>query len=79
MKARTTKLKRLETLQKKDERRLKYLQKVATNVTADLDLADAEAELEREAVAEREAAAFTKPSQTQGWIDVIKAIGEESR
>ncbi len=79
VKYRATKMKRIQTLQKKDERRLKYLEKVAANVTADLDLADAEAELEREAVAEREAAAFTKPSQTQGWIDVIKAIGEESR
>lgn len=73
MKYRATKVKRLQTQQKKDERRVKHLQKVATNVTAEFDLATVEAELEREATAEREEAKFTKPSQTQGWIDVIKS------
>lgn len=80
VKYRTTKMKRLQTLQKKDERRLKYLQKAARNAGADFDLAAAEAELEREAAAEREDAQFHRAdNQTEGWMNVIKKLGEESR
>ena len=80
MKRRATRMKRAETQQKNDQRRLNYLRKRLVDVNAAHDLASAEAELERQAAEEREAEKFSKPkSQTQGWVDTIKKMGEESR
>src|SRR5271157_946352 len=60
MKARATRIKRAETQQKKDARKLKYLADKVANATAAHELAAAEAALQREADAERETEKYTR-------------------